>query len=98
MALKLLTNCALAQEVRNIQIFCDSALTIDWMNNRDLKNVLLRPLGDQLKLLSSSFEFISFRHVFTELNRIADSLSKAGQELQEGRIELEDSREGSSVS
>jgi hypothetical protein len=98
MALKLLMKCALDRNVSRIHIFGDSSLVINWMARTSLlQNVGLRPLGDNLKEISSSFDFISYTHVFREHNTVADTLSKEGQFLSEGHMTLIEFGEGSSV-
>jgi len=50
---------------------------------------MLSLLGDNLKLLSSQFEVISFTHFFWELNTVAISLSMERQRVEEGQMIVE---------
>jgi len=64
--------------------------------NYSISQCIAQTLGDSLKVISSSFDFISFTRVFRELNTVVDTLSKEGQHLNEGQILIE-TRDGSSV-
>jgi hypothetical protein len=59
-------------------------------------NFILRPIGDHLKEIKKTFMFISFTHVYWELNMIVESLSKEGQLLIEGYMNDEEVREEAS--
>jgi len=81
-----------------VHILDNPSLIIHWMNrNIHLSNNFLRPLGDQLKLLGNSFEEVSFTHIYKELNKEADVLSKAVVQITERAMLLEEIRGGSSV-
>jgi hypothetical protein len=60
-----------------------------WMNGTSqLHNVLLKPLGDMLKEISSRFDFITFTHIFREHNTMVDILLKEGQQSIESQMTL----------
>lgn len=76
-ALRLLMIKALEWVARSIQIFGDSKITINWANGSHRCNILhLIPLLDEILLIKRHFDFISFTHVYREINFIADILSK----------------------
>jgi len=79
--------------VLRIQNFGDFALVINWMTwTSILKNVGLKPLGDKVKEISSSFGYISFTHVFRKVNTEVDFVSKEGQLLSNAWMTLSESR------
>lgn len=47
------------------------------------------PLLDEVMLIKSQFDYISFSHVYRERNTLADRLSKEGVHLQEGEVNTE---------
>jgi hypothetical protein len=49
----------------------------------------LKPLVEKLKEVSRAFENVSFTHVYKEYNVEAKCISKEGQSLFEGTMELE---------
>jgi hypothetical protein len=60
--------------VLEIQVYGDSKLTIDWLKGSiQLVNLDLQLLGQ--RLISTSFNHISFMHIFRESNSFADILS-----------------------
>ena len=79
MALRKLMTKAWEWGVDSLQIFGDYKIIIDWENGNHRCNILcLRPLLDEMLLLKSQFDFISFSHVYRERNSFADRLSKEG--------------------
>lgn len=84
-ALRLLLIKALEWGVSSIQVFGDSRVILDWALGNSMCNVLcLRPLLEEVKLLSSCFNLITFVHVYRERNQVADGLSKEGAQLPDG--------------
>jgi hypothetical protein len=53
-----------------------------------LHNTILRPLGDVMLDVTSSFEHTTFTHIFRELNQDIDKL------LKEGHISWEEVKDG----
>jgi hypothetical protein len=45
-------------------------------------------------LVSAQFDLISYAHVFKELNIVANFLSKEGQNLEEGKLNLMEIHDG----
>lgn len=78
-----------------LRCFDDSLLVINWMNGRSqLQDCTLIPLGDQLKMIASSFEFLSYTQFFRELNDVADKLSKKRLQVELGCWVVEEFNEG----
>lgn len=64
------------------QVFGDSKLAIDWACSRvNITTVSLIPLLNDLKHHMSLFEWLSFQHIYKELNTVANKLSKEGVQL-----------------
>ena len=60
-----------------LQIFGDSMIVINWMNNAQrCHNILLTPIPEEVFQLKSTFELITFRHIYRERNTEADRCSK----------------------
>ena len=76
---------ALKLGVHLIQVYGDSKIVIDWAMGSTRCNILqLSPILEEIFILKSNFDYISFTHVYRERNSIADGLSKEGAQLQEG--------------
>jgi ribonuclease HI len=69
-ALLLMLKCVVSRNVSHLQIFCDSLLVINWIIN------LLLSLYDHIKQIETQLVFVSYSHVYRELNMQDDSLSK----------------------
>jgi ribonuclease HI len=68
-ALFFLLKCALEKNILQLQVFGDSAMTINWMNNEmQVQSIGLSQLALHLKDISSLFHMISFTYIFRELN------------------------------
>lgn len=90
MALCLLLTKAWEWGVHILQVFEDSKIILEWEKGTQNYNILrLRPSLEEVKHLSSLFDLISFVHVYRERNIVADKLSKAGTQLQEGKEKTE---------
>lgn len=77
MALRLLLRKAWEWGVCSLQIFGDSKIILEWEKGTHRCNILrLRSLLDEVLLLKSLFDFISFSHVYRERNSLVDKLSK----------------------
>lgn len=95
LALKILLQIALDQNTNHLQVYGDFAIVIHQINSTNgLHNVQLWPVGDLLKLVCSSFDFIAFIHIYRELDQEADYLSKEGQQLAEGVLVLDEFQKG----
>ena len=85
MSLRLLLLFALEQGCLSLQVFGDSLLVIDWVNEVHLCNVmLLLPILEEILLLKLHFNYLAFNHIFRERNRVADRLSKEALQLDYG--------------
>ena len=69
-ALLLMLKCVVSTNVSHLQIFCDSLLFINWIRN------LFLSLYDHIKQIETQLVFVSYSHVYRELNMQDDSLSK----------------------
>jgi hypothetical protein len=69
-ALLLMLKCVVSTNVSHLQIFCDSFLFINWIRN------LFLSLYDHIKQIETQLVFVSYSHVYRELNMQDDSLSK----------------------
>ena len=82
---------ALEKNVRNLQIFGDSKLTIDWENGQlQINAPQLQHLLRAIRSQNENFESISFQHIYRELNVDADKLSKEALLLPPGIMEIKD--------
>lgn len=84
---------ALGRGVLKLQVLGDSKLVIDWILGAvQITNNALVNIGRLLKRISDTFQMISFKHIFREINVQAESLSKeplVGSETFDiGRIHL----------
>jgi len=62
---RMLFKFAIEREVKQIQIFSDSSLVINWMKGSlQVHSVHLRALADQLQEVARSFDLITFTHVY----------------------------------
>jgi hypothetical protein len=79
----------LDRNIKHLQVYGNSYIAINWMKGVNcLHNVQLRPVGELINEICTSFDFISFTHVYGELNQEADYLSKKGKHLAEGVLEM----------
>jgi len=66
-------------KLRDIRIYGDSRVVIDWLNNKSsIHSINLIHWCARVKLLVGDFTFINFTHIFRELNMDVDILSKRG--------------------
>ena len=83
MTLKLLLCFTIERNCRNLQVFGDSMVVINWLNKtQKCRNASLDVLYEETCRSLSFFESISFKHVYREHNEEADKLSKVGLNLQ----------------
>ena len=72
--------------MRNLQIFGDSKIVINWANGYQRCHIIrLIPLLEEILVLKQHFDFISITCVYRERNNLANKLSKEGTQLQEGK-------------
>ena len=82
MTLKLLLHFALEKGCRNLQIFGDSLIIINWVNKvQHCRTLALTTLYEEVNKLWTNFDHISCRHVYRERNALADRLSKEGVKM-----------------
>ena len=95
MTLKLLLCFAIERNCRQLQVYGDSMVVINWLNKtQKCRNASLDVLYEETCRSLSFFESISFKHVYREHNEEVDKLSKAGLNLQQGHwkiLEVKDS-------
>lgn len=79
----------------DLHLYGDSSLVINSMNvSFQLQDFTLIPLGEQLKVIASTFDFLSYTHIFRELNQDADKLSKEGLQIEVGCWVIEEINQG----
>lgn len=84
-ALRLLLISTLEWGVRGLHVFRDSQVVIDWAKGSSKCTIFrLIPILEEISILKSHFNNISFNHVYREQNTIADGLSKEGSQRLEG--------------
>jgi len=76
LALKLTLERALELGINNVEVFMDSKLVVEQIQGRwKIKNERLREINDEIKLILTQFQNISFKHIPRNLNKIADQLA-----------------------
>ena len=81
-ALQLVLELAFNLGIQKLHIFGDSLLIIEWMENeKNVHNISLWPLYDELMVLELSFQEMCFQHLYRERNGFADTLSKESLQL-----------------
>jgi ribonuclease HI len=87
-----------AMHISELQVFRDSKIVINWLNNKGNLNVIsLDCWKERIRDLRKSFSLITFSHIYRESNKEADRLSKQALQKQEGKIAYnhwEDGNEG----
>jgi len=94
-SLKHLLLFAREQNCQKIQIFGDSQLVINWIN--DVYHCHLHTLRDTLDdvfTLKSQFYFIVCSHIYRERSEIVDHLSKEATQLNKGQWIVYEYRDG----
>ena len=90
MSLKLILLLAVEKNIRKINIMGDSLLIINWANKHSECHTLrLRPILEEIHLLVTRFDHISFSHVYREQNELADKVSKEAMGLHLGVWQIE---------
>lgn len=73
--------------IRDIQIFVDSRVVIDWLNLKlEIHSIYLQQWCMRIKELLLLFTGTSFRHIFRENNMEVDRLSKHGLGCEMGLL------------
>ena len=99
MALKLLLCLAIERNCKNLQIFGDSVIVINWINKpQRCKNTSLDALVEEVRKLLANFDSLSLKHVYREQNMEANRLSKAGISLARGTWKIIEKRRQRSMS
>lgn len=97
--LHLLLCWLLQRHIFSIQIFRDSLNVIKWVNgNASCHNQILKTLVEEIMFLKSSFNRLSFFHIYRDKNEEADHLSKAGLQQDLGVWSIAESRKGQTTS
>ena len=77
LAIFMLITFAHEKGVRHIQIFEDSMLVINWLNNAQrCHNILLTPILEEVAHLKNTFDLITFPHIYREWNMEANRCLK----------------------
>jgi hypothetical protein len=77
MALELVLRLSQEFCVSQIQIIGDSLLVIQWMHKEIvLRNFTLQPLYDDVHILITTVSHISLSHIYRDMNRKTNGLSK----------------------
>jgi ribonuclease HI len=92
---RLLLLFALERGCRSLQVFGDSMIVINWLNEIQRCHIIcLCPLLEEVITLKQQFEYISFTHVYRERNLEVDRLSKAGLLLAVGHWHITKHHDG----
>lgn len=82
LAVKDLLLFSIEKGCKNIQIFGDSLLVINWINSTQQFHDLLHfPVVEERHRLKTSFDSFSCSHIYREQNSATDVLSKGGLEM-----------------
>ena len=77
LAIYMLLTFAHEKGLRRLQIFGDSMIVINWLNNAQrCHNILLTLILEEVSQLKATFDLITFRHIYRERNKEADRCSK----------------------
>ena len=88
--LRLLMIKAMEWGCRSLQIFGDSMIIINWENGIQRCHIIrLLPFLEDIFLFKQHFDSLSITHVYRERNKMDETLSKEGAQLQTGKIILE---------
>ena len=79
------------KDLHILQIFGDSMLVINWMNNvQRCHNLQLLPILEEVTQLKSIFNLIYFRHIYRERNVVVDRCSKESAGLFQSMWDIEE--------
>jgi ribonuclease HI len=86
LALKLLLLFVVEKGCKTLQVFGDSLLIINWVNRKQNCHIArLLPILEEVMRIISTFDIITFSHIYREQNKMADRLSKEASQLEYGR-------------
>lgn len=95
MAVKLALSLAIEKAACEVQVYGDSQVVIKWMTGKfTCRNFILQPILAEIQTLKSSFQMISFHHIFRERNIQVDGLLKDGLQMDLGRWHIHEDQEG----
>lgn len=90
-ALKLLLLFTIEKGIKNLQVYRDSMVVINWAKCiQNCHILILIPIVEEIQRHKILFDHIVFTHVYRELNRMADRLSKEAMRLEQGIWQIED--------
>jgi ribonuclease HI len=74
-------------EIQHVQILGDSKIVIEWLNHKgNLQAINIEGWKRRIRVLASTFQGISFQHIFREYNEEAYLLSKEAITTTRGRL------------
>ena len=86
MALKLLLLFVVEKECKIVHVFGDSLLIINWVNRVQRCHIsCLVPIFEEVMRIITTFDSISFSHIYREHNQLVDRISKEASQLDYGR-------------
>jgi ribonuclease HI len=85
--------------IQCISVMGDSKMIIDWLNCLCvIKNITHTHRCDRIRALAKTFTEIEFRHIYRELNTVADKLSKEALGWKEGLSWIKVLKDGKLIS
>jgi len=82
------------RNIKDIRIFGDSRLVIDWLNGKvNISNIFLEHWCLRIRELIALFGDIQFQHIYRTFNEEADRLSKMGLRGQTGILHIKEIKE-----
>ena len=82
LGLKLLLSLSLQHNFKQLHIFGDSQLVINWASGKyRIQNLLLEQILLEVHRLADFFDKVHFMHIYREINTLADSLEKDGSNV-----------------
>jgi ribonuclease HI len=73
--------------IQQLQVLGDSKVIIDWLRtNEKLQAINIEGWKNRVRELKTTFQKISFHHIFRESNEEADKLSKRALSSPKGRL------------
>jgi len=95
MALRILLLIVNEKGVHSTQIFGDSMLAINWARkSQQCHNIQFLSILEEVHRLVATFDIITFYHVYGDLNREANTLSKSGLQMAYGKWTISKLKEG----
>jgi len=89
---------ALHLNIKELRVFGDSLLVINWILGKCINKARnLSHRCNRIKEQIKSFDLIKFEHIYREHNMVADSLSKKGLDCAEGILQVEEYHEDSNA-